>query len=52
MYHFVPPKRIRKFQKYNYVKFEDVPAADFDAIHTKMEKLQSDEPVQLCSISV
>ncbi|HAD98559.1 MAG TPA: glycosyl transferase family A [Cryomorphaceae bacterium] len=45
MYHFVPPKRIRKFQKYNYVKFEDVPAADFDAIRTKMEKLQSDEPL-------
>ncbi len=45
MYHFVPPKYISRFQKYNYMKFEDVPEADFDAIRNKLEALQSDDPL-------
>ncbi len=45
MYSFVPPKKISRFQRYNYVKYEDVPEQDFEAIRSKIEALQSDEPV-------
>ena len=45
MYHFIPPKHIEHFQRYNYRSLEEIDAIELDGIRNKISAMQSEDPL-------